>query len=202
MLIHANKEEHFWVPHHIPRRASHKLVAQINKTACTVVTVPFPWNWSQRHHQHSSRAAAVVKEALKSCWKWLLLGLTCGRSASAVGAPGIQVSSPEVRAFRLLQDAVLRDSPLHQVAQGLSLSAAQLSALFPGIKVPAAGSKEARMDSHWSQRPWMLLAVCGTSKVHGNEEMEKTCHFAHKWAHKQDSIVPLKNRWMLRKDSH
>lgn len=45
--------------------------------------------------------------------------------------------------------------------------------VFPGINVAAAGSKEARMDSHWSQRPWMLLAACGTSKVHGDEEIEK-----------------------------
>lgn len=40
-----------------------------------------------------------------------MLGFTCRRSASAVSGPGIQVSSPEVRSFRLLQDSVLGDFP-------------------------------------------------------------------------------------------
>lgn len=63
--------------HHIPRRASHKLLALINEAGCPVVTLSLPWNWTQRHQQHSSRAAAVIKEALKPCWKWRQSNALC-----------------------------------------------------------------------------------------------------------------------------
>lgn len=50
------------------------------------------------------------------------------------------------------------------------------------------------MDSQWSQNH-LILTVCGTSKAHGNGEMEETGHIADKQAHTQDRTLSIiKNR--------
>lgn len=53
------------------------------------------------------------------------------------------------------------------------------AAVFPGKRAARINSKEVRMDSQHSQKH-LILTVCGTSKAHGNGEMEETGHGAHK----------------------
>jgi len=49
------------------------------------------------------------------------------------------------------------------------------AAVLPGKKAARVGSKEVRTDPQRSQTH-LVLTVCGTSKAHGNEEMEETGH--------------------------
>lgn len=142
---------------------SHKLLALINKAGCTVVTVPFPWNWTQRHDQHSSTTAAVVQEALKLCWKWVQSKALCWdlpvgevpvQWVVLASKSALQKSDPSrLSKMQFWEIFPYTRQPMAYLFQQHRVSAAA----FQGIKVAGAGSKEARMDSQWSQRHW----TCG-----------------------------------------